>query len=328
MQDRYAVNPGWGLILADIGVNPADVLKRAVLPADLLRRTNAHLSNGEIHALWSALEAEVGEQDLPLLLGRAISMESFDPAIFAATCSPNLQVAARRIADHKKLIAPMRVEVIDLPLAMEVRLVWPETLPPPRAMAMTDLVFWVALARLATRHDVRPLAMTAPTIQGDDMAAYREYLGIEPTWSPHHAVTFSSADARRPFLTANEPMWNFFEPELRRRLSEVDAASSMRHRVQSVLLETLPAGDGSMPRVARDLAVSTRTLQRRLREEGASFQEVLNATRERLARHYLTRSELPASEISFLLGYGDPRSFYRAFQAWTGTTPRVVRATG
>ncbi len=57
------------------------------------------------------LEAESGDPLLPLAIGRAISFESFEPPLFAATCSPNLNVAARRLAQRKKPIGPMRLAV-------------------------------------------------------------------------------------------------------------------------------------------------------------------------------------------------------------------------
>jgi AraC-like DNA-binding protein len=88
----------------------------------------------------------------------------------------------------------------------------------------------------------------------------------------------------------------------------------------------LPAGTATMNAVARELAVSTRTLQRRLRDESTSFQAVLSETREALARHYLSSAGLTAAEIAFLLGYEDANSFYRAFHSWTGQTPERVRA--
>ena len=72
--------------------------------------------------------------------------------------------------------------------------------------------------------------------------------------------------------------------------------------------------------------MSTRTLQRHLKNEGTSFQAALNETRESLARHYLMNSAMSAGEISFLLGYEDPNSFYRAFRSWTGLTPDKLRA--
>ena len=81
-----------------------------------------------------------------------------------------------------------------------------------------------------------------------------------------------------------------------------------------------------MAGTAARLAVSQRTLQRRLQEEGSSFQHELNALREDLARHYLTNPRYSSAEIAFLLGYDDPNSFIRAFHGWTGSTPDRVRA--
>ncbi len=67
-------------------------------------------------------------------------------------------------------------------------------------------------------------------------------------------------------------------------------------------------------------------MQRRLSRETTSYQAVLSETRESLARHYLSSSSLPIDEISFLLGYEDTHSFYRAFKDWTGLTPQGVRS--
>ena len=82
-----------------------------------------------------------------------------------------------------------------------------------------------------------------------------------------------------------------------------------------------------MDAVSAKLRASTRTVQRRLKEEGGSFQHVLNRTREDLAIHYLKTSTMSGAEISFLLGFEDPNSFFRAFHAWTGDTPEKMRAT-
>lgn len=120
-------------------------------------------------------------------------------------------------------------------------------------------------------------------------------------------------------------MWQAFEPELRQRLSELDAEASFASKVRSALLEMLPSGEKSAEEVARRLAVSKRTLQRRLGDEATSFQVELNQVREGLARHYLANTELPGAQISFLLGFEDPNSFVRAFHAWTGTTPEALR---
>ena len=100
----------------------------------------------------------------------------------------------------------------------------------------------------------------------------------------------------------------------------------MVERVRSTLLESLPAGAISMQEISRKLGVSTRTLQRKLQDEGTTFQQTLDTLRDSLARHYLRNTAMSSAEISFLLGFEDSNSFARAFQSWAGSTPRKVRA--
>lgn len=325
VDDRYAVSPGWAVILADLGIVPADVLRRAGLPVDLLVREGAMLAQGEYFRLWNALEEEAGDPDLPVRLARGLTPEAFDPPLFAALCSPDLNTAARRIARYKKLIGPMRLLVTESATGTTLQYAWPDGAVPPRILALSELLFWVALARLGTRVEIRPTQVTVP--DPPDSAAYRDYLGVSLLDRRAQSITFSAGDAARRFLTANDRMWGYFEPGLRQRLSALGARATTAERVRGALLELLPAGDASVDGVARELAMSVRTLQRRLRSEGTTFQDVLGATRRDLATHYLSSSSMPAAEISFLLGYEDTSSFYRAFRGWTGRTPQGVRAT-
>ena len=158
------------------------------------------------------------------------------------------------------------------------------------------------------------------------MDDYADYFGVIPVKGDAILISFSAGDAAKPFLTENAQMWAYFEPGLRKRLSEVSTEEGMTERVRGALLEMLPSGQTSVDDLARRLFVGRRTLQRRLGEEGTSFKTVLTGVREELARHYITKSELPYPQISFLLGYEDPNSFFRAFRSWTGATPDSIRA--
>jgi AraC-like DNA-binding protein len=73
--------------------------------------------------------------------------------------------------------------------------------------------------------------------------------------------------------------------------------------------------------VAKELGMSSRTLQRRITDEGTSYRQLLNDARHELARFYLKEPSLSVSEIAYLLSYEDPSSFFRAFHGWEGTTP-------
>lgn len=91
-------------------------------------------------------------------------------------------------------------------------------------------------------------------------------------------------------------------------------------RVRSVLIEALPAGEVAADEKAHRLGVSKRTLQRKLGDEGTTYQKQLNHVRELLAKRYLTTTSMRTDEIAFMLGYAEPNSFLRAFNSWTGST--------
>lgn len=325
--DRFTVGPSGRALLADLGVNLADVLRRASLPMVVYTQETAELSAAEYYAFWRALDEEAGDPLLPISIGRALRAEIFDPPLFSAFCSPNLSVAAARLLTYKKLIGPLRLVVDERGGVTTIEMRWPGGERAPDVLMLMELIFWVALARIATRDEIRPLRFAAP-VEPDPAraAAYREYLGVPLEQAAVPVVTFSRADAERPFLTANDRMWEYFEPGLRQRLIEIEAAPSSTELVRQALLRLLPAGSATIDAVARELAVSGRTLQRRLQLEGTSFHAVLRDTREALARHYLSTSRMSAGEISYLLGYDDTNSFYRAFHSWTGRTPDQLRA--
>jgi AraC-like DNA-binding protein len=321
----YGLDATWPTVLRDLGVVPANVLRRAGLPDDLLQQPAQRLAPAAYYRFWDSLEAETADPLFPLRLVRTIRSESFMPALFAALCSPNLLVAAQRIAKYKPLIAPMRMDVAEARDVVAVALVWLDApLVPPVSLVIAELLLVVSLARIGTREPVRPVEVTTTTLPSP-AAPYEEFLGARVQRGAKHGLVFTRADATRPFLTSNAPMWDVFEPALRQRLADLDATVTTARRVHAALLEALPSGLVTMEDVARKLALSKRTLQRRIEAEGTSYQQILKETRAALARHYLENTALAAGEISFLLGFDEPNSFYRAFKTWTGTTPEAVR---
>ncbi len=321
----YPVSPAWLLLTRDLGISAYNVLKRAGVAADLFVREQPTIRADEMCKLMWALEAEADDPAFAIRMGELLSFEMFDPPVFAAMCSEDLNTALGRLSHYKRLCAPIALHLdVD---ARRTRVVAEWTVaplePPPLAYAF-ELTFCTRLARLGTRNPVRPIRVTCPHPL-EPAEKFAAYFGVPVERAAETALEFAAADAAAPFLTANTGMWKFFEPELRRRLGEVEATASTAERVHSALLELLPGGLAAVPAVARKLGVSARTLQRRLQDEGTSFQRVLDRTREDLARHYLG-TEMAGAEISFLLGFEDPNSFVRAFHDWTGVTPEQLRS--
>ncbi|WP_101946554.1 AraC family transcriptional regulator [Mycobacterium sp. 3519A] len=321
----YVLGSGWHVVLRDLGIDTAATLARADLPRELLARPDAMLTIEQFYRLWTAVEAEFDGPDVALAMAQAITTEAFTPAIFAGLCSPTLRVAAERIATYKRLFYPVTLDVKcedALRIAVKAR----EPFEPPPVLARFELLFWIRFARLGTREHIRPIRLTFPA-PVPDRQALAEFAGgdcVVIGRSPE--ITFGALDARCPFVTANEAMWQVFEPTLRQRLTVSDDNAPWSARVHAALLAALPAGRGSLSELAADLHLSARSLQRRLAAEGDTFQGILDRARERLARHFLTTTDLPDSEIAFLIGYDEPASFHRRFRSWTGCTPGEVRA--
>ncbi len=89
---------------------------------------------------------------------------------------------------------------------------------------------------------------------------------------------------------------------------------------EAIVVELATSG-AELSRVARRVAMSTRTVQRRLEELGTSYQELVDDVRAAMARALLRDRARSIVDVAFELGYADLRSFYRAFRRWTGTTP-------
>jgi AraC-like DNA-binding protein len=96
--------------------------------------------------------------------------------------------------------------------------------------------------------------------------------------------------------------------------------------VKGIVKKLLAGQRPTLRDVARELRLSTRTLERRLTAERAKFQQLMEEARRELPQHYLLHSSLELNETAYLLGYEDANSFFRAFHQWEGTSPGEWRA--
>jgi AraC-like DNA-binding protein len=322
---NFAVSPSWAILFKDRRVDMSAVLKHAKLPADLFIREDATLTPAQYYQFWRSLEQIVGEQSIALQLAEHLSVESFDPAIFASICSPDLNTALKRLRDYKPLIGPMilKVEISAKQTRLSIDCYgYEENMP--SSLAITELVFFTQLARIATRSEITPLAVQLPILP-ENFQPYVDYFGCPLKSAREVAIRFSAKDASRPFLTSNASIWSFFEGKLNQRLNDLDASASFTERVKWVLLEALPSGDSSIESIAQRLAMSRRTLQRKLNVEAETYQSVVQSVRTDLADHYLKKSHLSLGEISFMLGFQETNSFIRAYSRWKGVSPGVFR---
>ena len=101
--------------------------------------------------------------------------------------------------------------------------------------------------------------------------------------------------------------------------------NSIAEDVVRLIRSLLPTGQCSNETIASHLSMHKRTLQRRLADEGTTYEQLLTGERQAMAKHYLMEPNLKLSQISGLLGYSEQSAFNRACRDWFGATPRTYR---
>jgi AraC-like DNA-binding protein len=145
--------------------------------------------------------------------------------------------------------------------------------------------------------------------------------------SGQNALVMSEDESWLNYRIALQPKYLFgvLSERTELLLKELESSKSTRGRVESLLMPVLHTGDVSMDSIAGKMGVSRPTLFRRLKEEGVTFEKVLDELRYKLASSYLEGKRASVNETAYLVGFSEPAAFSRAFKRWTGTSPRAMR---
>lgn len=321
---QYMLDCEYPRLLKAFGVDTGEALRKAGQPEDTFAHANPIMSAAGYFAFMEAVGKLVQHEDASIHMATVTGVEQFSPPIFASFCAVDGRACIERLARYKPLIGPMEFELSDGDGVLSVGLsCHHEETAMPSFLVQCEMAFLVNMLRTATKEKISPTKVVMQTPPEGQW--FVEFLGCEVEKGQRNIVSFSTEDLALPFITRNDSMWGYFEPELGRRLSELDVDESFSARVRSTLIEALPIGAVAIDDVAGRLGVSKRTLQRKLSEEGTSYQKQLNHVRELLAKRYLTTTSMRSNEIAFMLGYFELNSFLRAFNTWTGLSPSEYR---
>ena len=200
-----------------------------------------------------------------------------------------------------------------------------------RQSDLHQIEFWlvtlVRICRQVTDTRLAPRHLRMRHRRDEVPAEMRSFFGCDVEFcAASDEIIFPAPVASLPIVGSdnylNDLLLRYAEEALSDRAQE---RASIGSAVERVLPQLLPHAKARAPNVAQKLGISTRTLSRKLRDEGVAFAEILEETRAALAKRYLAERDLPVSEIAWLLGYGEVSSFTHAFKRWTGMTPRQFR---
>lgn len=301
------------------GADPEPVLRGTGIDADQPPPAEEHLDAEKYFSVWRRAVAIFGPA-FPFDVAGAVTLEDHEVFGFLALSCHTLGQAYEKTAAYRALYCVGARWEVDQ-TAEATRLIWyawPGDAADPgyraaNEFAAADMVD--SIRRLGANASMpREVKSPAPL----DTAFY----GVAPVKGPLCELVYAAGLVEQPISTFNAKLRDYFDATCKQLVAAIPVNDTMTAQLRKQLIATMDGGDVSIEAIAKKLATSSRTLQRRLAEENTSYNDVLAEVRIDFAKRYLSRGTMSASEVAYLVGFTEPPAFFKAFKRWTGMTPK------
>lgn len=306
-----------------LGEEGAAVAREVGLPSDVTTSKEVVVPLKQLDPICDALAEASGDPLLALHVGAQLPRGAYGLIELMARAAPSLDTALARFAKYTPLLNDQILVEWERP---RVRHSIPGV---PSCVGRHCNELYVAVVASLVRQMVDGLKPERAMLAHErhaHAAQVEAELGCPVDWGAGANVLVLSEAALDAPLAASDPV-------LFQVLDETAALASLQRpgrfdlssRVRAALPELLPGRGSLIERMASRLRMSGRTLQRKLDAEGVIFAELVEQHRRELALNLLRDPKVSLSDISYRLGYSEPRAFIRAFKAWEGRTPGEFR---
>lgn len=308
------------------GMDPAEALAAGQIPPELLDRPDARITAVQMESLSSFAMQQLDDEALGWFSGK-LHWGSLGMLCRASISSPNLDIALRRWCRHHGLLTrdvllKMRARDGVAEIAIEEHI----ELGAMREFCLMTIMrnihgyaCWLIDSRIALREAALPFA--APPHR----KVYSHlFPGVVRFDQPQAGFTFDAQYLQMPLRRDETALQTMLHRALLLTVLQYRRDRLLVQRVRA-LLRAQPASLSNADAVARAVHMSSRTLHRHLRDEGASLQSLRDEVRREEAMRQLRRSSRPIKQVALSVGFRDEKSFSRAFRQWTGKTPSDYR---
>ena len=307
--------------LRQLGISGHDVARKAQLPLTIT--TESVVTTTQYFAIWQAYSDLIDNPSKSIVsLAKVFETAHYPPSVLTAYHARNYRDALNRMARYKKLCPPENLLITEKDELCTIKLEWSdiERSGPPMLVGIT-LAFLLELGRRGTGQPLIAKSIEFSQSMGD-VQELEDYFGC-PVYVGANCdkLTLYRKDLDCSFTSYNAELMEILAPVMDQALNENEYCRSFTEVVKWILKKNLTGGRPDIQTVASEIGMSDRTLQRRLTDEGTTFNYLLTQIRHEQSQEYLKDSSLDIKEIAFLIGYEDQNSFYRAFHLWEGDTP-------
>jgi AraC-like DNA-binding protein len=310
-------------------IDPAPMLERFGLTEEAVNIDQIRVSAAaQARFLESAAEA-LHDPELGFHIGAEVNPRGVGLLFYVASAGKDLGEAMALFARYCRIVnEAVRVKLTrqDSELVTEISLVGV-----PRFRAAQNAEFGITVmvksVREMTGRNIRPTKISFGHMRNSAFSEFERFCGCPVEFGGSgDQLVFSNESLAVPLITEDEHLLDTLRPICDEAAKQRETApESLRALVENEAQRLLPHGKARKPNVAKRLAMSTRTLSRRLASEGTTFEDVMDELRRSLALQYIKTPSISLSQIAWLLGYEGGTSFNHAFRRWTGGPPSAAR---
>jgi AraC-like DNA-binding protein len=310
------------------GLDIPTLLDAAGLDAARLDEPEGRFTIDEVSLLWELAVARSGKPTLGLDKALAATYGKLGVVGYAMMACPTLLAAAQRLQRCMDVVSNAATYALQEDTAgcwFELGHLGGER-PVPRQRSEYGVLTLLCFFSWITGRDFKPLAVEFVFPRSEHAARHEAVYGCPVRYGQTgNRALLSWGDLALPLPARDATIAALHDRLVEQELQRLET-SAVSHRVRHFLATRLSDAEPRRELAAAALMMSDRTLQRRLREEGTSFQQLLDDTRRELAQLYLRRPRSPLKQVAGQLGFEDPSNFYRACRRWFGESPGRYRA--
>lgn len=313
--------------LKHAGIDPARVFTEAGMDIKKIKDPNSRYEYESITRLWRIAAREIGDPCFGLIAASYWHPTSMHALGFAWMASASLKGALKRAARYSRmlntvLLMRMEEKKEGYEFTLDIESDHPQ---PADEAADASLAMIVRMCRMSYDESFSPIKVYMSREINECDFRYREYFRAPIEYSSGKiGLLLEKKVIEEALPTANADLALSNDRLISEYLAQLDH-NDVEMQVRVKLIELLPSGEASEEKIAGRLNLSQRTLQRKLREAGTSYKNILEQTRRELATQYMDSSLLTISEITYLLGFSEASNFSRAFKRWNGISPSSYR---
>ena len=267
-----------------------------------------------LEGLWSLIATNDEGYQFAILAGSMMAIAPPTPLNFIKNYAPDLRSVFLRVPYFAEFLPAANINFKETTDTVSLYINAHES---GHGASLQIASYFTFLIRMARAQTSAPFIVSKLELDKKHKTCIKlaEFMGCNVEQGDVNSIHISKSDATIPFVGADTIMWVEAASELNRRLFE-NKKSSLHKQVHDILMEELPVGYVMIDHVIERIGIGKRTLQRRLKQDGVSFRQVLDEARFKLAPEFLRQGDMSKTEIAYLLGYRDPNSFYRVYKQW------------